>query len=133
LAILAVVGAEPGCGTASGPLVVPVSGTVTRTGKPVPNLFLNFMPVLGRPSWAITDANGRYALEYDDTRKGATVGSHTVWVSSAPSGSEGMGPEDQPQASPELPEILKKYGTREATPLKVEIKSDTRVLDLQLD
>jgi hypothetical protein len=122
-----------GCGKSDGPEIVPVAGTITRNGKPIPNLFLNFVPVQGRPSWAITDANGQYKLEYDDKQKGAVVGQHAVWVASPPTGSEGMGPEDQPKSSPDLPEILKKYGNQKDTPLKVEVKAANRVLDLQLD
>lgn len=133
LAALILIAAGVGCGKGDGPGIVPVTGTITRNGKPIANLFLNFVPAQGRPSWAITDANGKYTLEYDDTKKGAVVGQHTVWVASPPSGSEGMGPEDQPKSSPDLPEILTKYGNQKDTPLKVEIKADSRVVNLQLD
>ena len=73
-----------GCGP-RGPVVVRVTGTVTHQGKPVPNLVLNFKPEEGRPSWGITDAEGKYFLEYNRDRKGAVVGKHTVWVRFRPS------------------------------------------------
>ena len=122
-----------GCGKSDGPQVIPVTGTVTRNGKPVANAFLNFKPVQGRPSWAITDARGKYALEYDATTKGAVIGKHTVWVTQPISAAEGMGPEDQPKISADLSSILEKYGKEDSTPLKVEVKVDRPVIDLQLD
>ena len=123
-----------GCGkSGDGTQVVPVTGTVTRDGKPVADLFLNFKPAIGRPSWGVSDANGRYELTFDAAQKGAAVGNHTVWVTQPISGAEGMGPEDQPKTSPELPAILKKYGSEAITPLKVEVKAGGSAIDLKLD
>ena len=64
---IAVVATISGCGD-GGPRVVPVTGTVTRNGKPVPNLFINFMPEAGRPSWGHSDEQGQFTLEYDRER-----------------------------------------------------------------
>ena len=122
-----------GCGKGDGPQVVPVKGTVTRNGKPVADLFVNFKPASGRPSWAVTDANGRYELTFDAAQKGASVGLHTVWVTQPISGAEGMGPENQPKTSPELPAILKVYGREGITPLKIEVKTGSSEIDLKLD
>src|SRR5579871_1652202 len=72
-----------GCGD-DGPKVVKVTGQVTRGGKPVPNLALSFTPAVGRPSWGVTDADGRYNLKYTNTRDGAEVGTHKVTVEFAP-------------------------------------------------
>jgi len=122
-----------GCSRSDGPQVVPVKGFVTRNGKPVADVLLNFKPATGRPSWAATDANGEYELTFDSTQKGAIVGTHTVWVTRPISGAEGMGPEDQPKTSPDLPEILRKYGREEVTPLKIEVNAGNTVIDLKLD
>ena len=129
LLLIAVVG----CSNSGGDQVVPVTGTVTRNGKPVPDVLLNFKPAAGRPSWALTDANGRFELTFDAAQKGAVIGHHTVWVTAPISGAEGMGPEDQPKVSPELPAILKKYGREEISPLKVEVKAGNPVIDFKLD
>lgn len=123
-----------GCGkSGDGPQVAAVKGLVTRNGKPVADLFLNFKPTSGRPSWAVTDANGRYELTFDATQKGALIGTHKVWVTQPISGAEGMGPEDQPKTSPELPAILQKYGREEISPLTIEVKAGSAPIDLKLD
>src|SRR5438105_2585972 len=68
-----------GC-TKSGPEIVPIAGTVTYKGQPVPNVRIIFQPTEGRNSWAIANANGQFALEYDSDHKGAKVSTHTVYV-----------------------------------------------------
>src|SRR5262245_11032084 len=68
-----------GC-TQGGPEIVPFGGTVTHNGQPVANVRITFQPAQGRPSWAISDDNGRFALEYDAEHKGAKVDTHTVFV-----------------------------------------------------
>lgn len=135
LVILAILVPLSGCsGKGDGPRVVRVNGTVTHQGKPIANLLVTFMPTQGRPSNATTDANGHYELNYTDAEKGALVGHHTVWVTVPLSGAEGMGPQFEPKLAPEVPAILKKYGTPELTPFKdIEVKEDNQVVDLKLD
>src|SRR4051794_1774566 len=70
-----------GCG---GPGLVPVSGTVTRKGKPLAHLRVNFVPEGGRASWGMTDEQGRYALQYERNRDGAFPGNYKVFVRYAP-------------------------------------------------
>jgi hypothetical protein len=121
-----------GCG--GGPRVVNVTGTVKRHGKPVEKLFLNFVPEMGRPSWGVTDSEGRFALHYERGRDGALVGSHQVWVDFRPASPQ----EEQALARgtlkfhSEMPQILKKYG-KNNTLLAVEIKEENQVVDLVLD
>src|SRR5947209_3046854 len=66
-----------GCG---GERLVKVSGTVTRHGKPVPNLGVHFVPEKGLASHGLTDAEGRFVLLYSTGTEGAAVGTHKVWV-----------------------------------------------------
>src|SRR5690242_19717008 len=75
--------ATSGCWS-SGPDIVEVTGKLTRNGKPVPNLIVNFQPDEGRPSWGKADENGVFTLSYDPEHDGARVGKHTVYVKYKP-------------------------------------------------
>jgi len=69
-----------GCGP-SGPAIGQVSGTITLDGQPVEEAMVFFEPVTGgRSSTAMTDADGKYVLNYVGTEKGALVGEHVVKV-----------------------------------------------------
>jgi hypothetical protein len=60
-----------------------VSGTVTKGGKPQPNLFVNFSPGEGRRgSQGYTDDNGQYSLRYTADKVGAVLGSQHVTITS---------------------------------------------------
>src|SRR5262249_39554660 len=100
-----------GCG-GDGPRVVAVSGVVTRGGQPVPHLYLTFEPEHGRPSWAVSDAKGRFTLHYDRHQDGAAVGKHRVSVAFKPRdpGEEEDFRTGKKQAPKELKAILQKYG-----------------------
>jgi hypothetical protein len=123
-----------GCG-GGGPRVVNVTGTVTRGGKPVEKLFLNFVPDNGRPSWGVTDAEGHYSLHYDRERDGAIVGSHRVWVQVRPTSptEEAALARGTLKIHPEIQQILSKYGKPNTSPLVVEVTGDNAVIDLALD
>lgn len=121
-----------------GPEIVPVSGTVTHLGKPVPNLKIYFVPTTGRPSWGHSNAEGKFTLDYDEDHDGALVDTHTVWVLFEPHPSS---PQEEMQwqarggpAKPAgLNEILAKYGNGETSPKKVEITAAVSDLKLELD
>lgn len=122
----------------SGPQVVPVSGKVTYKGNPYPNIFLNFEPENGRPSWAQVDDSGNYTAKYDGTQDGAITGKHKVWISyRAKDPREEMiekgfakGKSSRPQ---NMGEILAKFGNRETTPLVIEITKAESNLEIKLD
>jgi hypothetical protein len=86
-----------GCGD-SGPEVATVSGTVLQNGKPVPGASITFFPDAGRPSYGVSDATGRYVLEYSHEKPGAVTGSHTVKVML-----QGSGPPGGPPSGPTEP------------------------------
>ena len=70
-----------GCGgRATSREVVAVRGTVTIDGKPLPDALVEFEPQSGRPSSAVTDAQGNYELLYSQSKKGAVAGTHTVKI-----------------------------------------------------
>ena len=118
-----------------GPEIVPIAGTVTFNGQPVPNVRIIFQPQPGRISWAISDDQGRFALEYDSDHKGAKVGTHTVYVvdegatvdpTAALSGAKAK------KTAPELAEALAKFAMDKSTH-KVEVKKADRNFQLKLD
>lgn len=133
IAIIAAAALFSGCG--KGPKIVRVTGTVTHAGKPVPHMFLTFIPEKGKPSFAETDDDGRFTISHDQGAEGATTGVHTVNVQYRPRDPN----EEAAIASGKLKlprfqkEILEKYGNRKVTPLKVEINQQDQVLDIRLD
>ncbi len=72
-----------GCGGSDLPDLGYVSGTVTMDGKPLSNVVLTFQPKNARPAYGRTDAEGKYELIYTDDNPGATIGMHSVRISSA--------------------------------------------------
>ena len=68
-----------GCGGDAPDLGV-VSGVVTQGGQPVANATVEFVPETGRPSYATTGPDGRYALAFAADQPGAAVGTHSVRV-----------------------------------------------------
>jgi hypothetical protein len=76
-------------GCSSNAKVVPVSGTVTLDGKPLPNAHVAFQPVAegasrnaGSGSFGATDAAGHYTLNLADSGEpGVAVGKHRVEIS----------------------------------------------------
>jgi hypothetical protein len=121
------------CGCNQGPAVVKVNGLVTYKGKPVPAVFLNFEPSEGRPSWAVTDQDGRFVLSCFKDEDGALVGHHRVFITVDDEGREELARYREKLISPaELRAILKKY-RQNATPLRVEIVQKTQDLEIKLD
>jgi hypothetical protein len=123
-----------GC-TRSGPKVVAIEGTVTHDGQPLPDLMIYFQPASGRPSWAISDKAGHFALDYDPDYDGAVVGNHTVWVLENPNASDPLLTQGKPKQkrSAEMQVVLDKYGSVEKSPYKVEVKKADRNFQLKLD
>jgi hypothetical protein len=123
-----------GC-TKNGPKIVAIEGVATHNGTPVPNLMIWFEPASGRPSWGISDSKGHFVLDYDPDYDGAVVGSHTVWVLEDPSLNDptAMMGKAKPKRPPEMQAVLDKYGSKEKSPLKVEVKKADRNFPLKLD
>src|SRR5262245_26494102 len=125
LALLAAAGCD------SGPKIVPVSGVATHNGEPAPSLLLNFHPETGRPSWGITDAKGRFTLEYDARNKGALVSKHTVSATYRPSTpDEEMG---MVKPHPAIKSITQKYSDSVNSPLKIDISGPADNLEVKFD
>jgi hypothetical protein len=106
-----------GCGDAK-MNVAPVSGTVTLDGVPLASASVTFQPKDGgRPSFGVTNEQGRYVLEYSLDELGAKVGACTVRITTESSG-------DDSGAKPSKERVPKRY-FREPIEVQVEPKSNT--------
>jgi hypothetical protein len=75
-----------GCGD-SGPSLSPVSGKVTRGGKPLEKVLVTFYPVSGGVgSSGMTGSGGSFILISQSGRPGAVAGKHKVTISLPDSG-----------------------------------------------
>src|SRR5688572_20904611 len=112
----------PGCGNAMRD-VAPVSGTVTLDGIPLKSASVTFQPKEGgRPSYGVTNEQGRYVLEYSMNELGAKVGTCSVRITTQ-RGADDSGA----KATKEL--VPKRYFQ---TPIEVEVESKSNVIDLAL-
>ena len=119
-----------GCG--GGEMLVNVTGKVTRNGKAVPNLGINFVPEKGFTSHGLSDADGHYSLLYRPTGKeGAVVGVHKVWVQLPPDPQKRSAAQAR-ALDPDVSAMLEKYSSVN-TPLTVEVKEGLPEIDLKLD
>ena len=125
---LGLVLASGGC--SDGPEIVPVKGTLLRHGKPLASFAVTFQPAHGRPSVALTDANGNFELAYTLHEKGALRGKHKVFVQYTPI--DASYDQKAGRAPPDVKEIHAKYGSAGVTPLEVEIDKP-KTVELKLD
>lgn len=68
-----------GCGSNDVELAS-VSGRVTLDGQPVQGVFVIFQPRGRKPSYAMLDADGRFALQYNVEYAGAVLGKQEVFL-----------------------------------------------------
>lgn len=133
-----------GCGDYAPPLT-DVTGTLTYDGKPVPGMTISFLPANGRPSWGITDEQGRYRLSWDADHPGAEVGTHRVVIAYVPNtpmseaGYDDGSVKKKKDATaksnsltPEAQALHAKYGAYDTSPLSREVKSGKQVIDLTM-
>ena len=71
-----------GCGGA-GPETGEVAGRVTLDGQPLSGAVVEFTPQSGRPSFGMTDDDGRYMLGYTRDVEGALIGEHAVRITTS--------------------------------------------------
>jgi len=123
-----------GCGP-DGKKVVKVSGLLTLNGKPVPNAILHFEPSSGRPSWGMTNSEGRYTLKYTIDKEGAEVDTHKVWLEFPPATPQEEN--DLATGKKQLPvetrAMAKKYGNKEKPEIEVAVTGDGKDIEIKLD
>lgn len=121
-----------GCGD-SFPMT-PVEGTVRLDGKPLAGVEVSFAPAVNAESKSppfsrdITDENGHYTLKCDNNKLGAAVGSHVVTVRRPVL----IRRPDEPASKAKGPNVPLIYQSLNDTPLKIEVKPDQKVYDLEL-
>ena len=109
--------------------VAPVTGTVTLDGKPLERASVLFQPEKGgRPSFGVTDANGKFTLAYSMNEQGAEVGSATVKITTKlqAESADGDYRENAPRAAERVPARYSKE------PLKVTVEPKSNTIDLVL-
>ncbi|GAA4430258.1 carboxypeptidase regulatory-like domain-containing protein [Bremerella cremea] len=71
-----------GCSSGDHPDVGRVHGKVTLNGEPMEGVVVSFEPAEGgRGSWALTDAEGQYELNYNANTRGTRTGDNLVRLS----------------------------------------------------
>lgn len=108
--------------------VAPVSGTVTLDGAPLKRASVLFEPEAGgRPSFGVTDENGKYTLAYSMHEGGAEVGNCTVKITTLLKDEDDDGnPVESKTAVEQVPERYAK----DPVVVKVEPKTNTINIDL---
>lgn len=107
-----------GCsGSTDQPELGEVSGMVTLDGKPVAGVNVLFQPEAGRAAVGMTDAEGRYELEYLYGVSGCKLGSNTVGF-------------DWPPDSPNMVAIPAKHTGANA--FKFDVKAGDNVFDITM-
>lgn len=106
-----------------------VTGEITLNGEPLTDATVEFLPLEGRPSSGQTDEAGRYSLSYNDTVKGAVIGSHLVRITTARERSGGEGDQPLIEARPEI--VPAKYNDQ--SELSAEVKRGANTFNFQLE
>jgi hypothetical protein len=123
-----------GCGKKL-PEMGQVTGSVRVKGRPQPNLLVRFLPDPEKGNSSPinasgkTDAQGKYSLQHvyqDEAAPGAPVGWHRVMIEDT---SRVPTPQGQ---TPPPPLIPLEYGSPASTPLRMEVKSGTQTIDLDV-
>jgi hypothetical protein len=110
-----------GCSSSDVPLGA-VSGRVTLDDKPLPDALVRFIPEPGgRSSQGMTDADGRYTLDYSSRSEGALVGKAKVMITTGSL-------EDRVRRTNER--VPKRYN--DETELTADVKRGSNHLDFKL-
>ena len=123
-----------GCGNGGEDLpdVVPVTGSVTLNGEPLPGASVTFMGE-GRPCYGATDDNGTFTIKDMNGREGCPVGKYKVIISkyTKPDGSPlGDSPEEAAQGVEQLPP---QYSSMDKSTLTANVPEGGKTFDFSLE
>jgi hypothetical protein len=135
--LLAAVLLAVGCGR-SLPAVAPVSGTVTRAGKPVTQGMVMFQPEKGRMGVGKLGSDGRFTITTFTAGDGAIIGRHKVAIEAYTQGSGPRPPTAAPAADdteafhasgPVVWLVPENYASSQTTPLTADVKPGSNTID----
>ena len=127
-----------GCGgNPNLPKLMPVRGTVTLDGKPLPSAMLSFIPVgstRGTGAGGLTDQNGKYELVARHGGKGAAIGNYRVTVIkwAADGSTFPAEPNIAPLSSPTRQGLPAKHTTVDGTVLTATVHDGDNTIDFPL-
>jgi len=136
--------AAAGCQSEPSLRFAPVTGTVTRGGKPLAGVIVVFWTdadagTPGPCSSGPTDAAGHYELHTEQGETGAVVGRHRVCIvqSRAVLGRMARGKVDHSRlpegfAAPPVAAVPPQYADRKQTPLRAEVRPGAQVINLKV-
>jgi hypothetical protein len=155
--LLALVAAAEGCQRGPTWNLAPVEGTVVKDGRPLAGIEVTFLAdadagTVGPRAKGITDESGHYRLQTDNGDDGAVIGKHRVVLlldleahGQRERGASGLQPKEAAQLSPqdakrsaeqgkmaEMPGVPAKYRHFNDTPLRVEVRPGSQVIDLEV-
>jgi hypothetical protein len=128
-----------------------VEGTVTKSGRPLANIEVIFLidpagVAVGPRSTGRTDESGHYRLRTDNGEEGAVIGKHRVLVFDLKVSKQWMGRTTRGPLSPEYakrlqdelrttkgePRVPPSYKLFNGTPLRVEVRTEAQVINLEV-
>jgi hypothetical protein len=116
-----------------------VEGIVTLNGKPLANVHVEFVPdppegARAESSRALTDENGRYALERADGEPGAMIGNHFVVILRGRGMDQNIDELPDEEAAPARDRRLvpARYAMASTTPLRIEVLPAEHTYNLEL-
>jgi len=136
----AVLSCTSGCGGYSN--VGQVTGVITVEGEPLEGANIAFYPTDGRASQGVSDASGRYELNYIRKQKGAVIGEHIVTISTRVEAEIDYrgdtvaqdGEQSTPTITAGKAETLpKKYVDRRTSDLRATVTSGSNSFDFDLE
>lgn len=119
--LVLLIGTASGCGNSEVKLGT-VTGVVTMEGAPLPEAIVRFLPSAeGRTSQGVTDAEGRYTLQYTAREAGARVGPAKVMIMTGDPGDASF--RDETVA----------FEFNHETKLTVDVRPGKNVFDFEVD
>jgi len=113
-----------------------VTGTIKVNGEPISNAAVTFMPVEGRASIGLTDAEGRYKMVYTVGQDGARIGKHKVFITTEvvkePAYGHQSGAADPVRQKGRKELLPKNYSERNYTELTANVESGDNTIDFDL-
>lgn len=110
-----------------------VSGTVTLDGEPLAEATISFQPQgSGRPSYAVTDSEGYYEMQYTGDAGGAKIGKHLVSISTYQEGDPGAPDPEGQETRPERVPARYNINAADNEEMTVEVTAGSNTIDFSL-